>query len=144
MGNLHHTNFRSVVLFIFAVLTGILAYSFNPLTQYRSFTSSGMHFLILWGSFISLIFLLISFSLGILAGALYKGSILLKAAFWICTIVVIVLPQNYSSRLANRIRYNGLVSITERLKPLISAIRVLISANEISHVIHDSGRSGTT
>jgi hypothetical protein len=36
MGKLHHTNFRSVVLFIIAVLTSILAYSSNPLTQYLS------------------------------------------------------------------------------------------------------------
>jgi hypothetical protein len=122
IGGIVNYRHRVATLFAGSMLAGVLAYSLGPWIEFLSFTHHDMRMLRHWGSFFFYMLFIVSLLFGGLAGALHKGTILLKSVIWISTLGILLIPNGFSPRMANKIRHDGMLSMTEQIMPLINAI----------------------
>jgi hypothetical protein len=113
---------RVAILCAGAILTGALFNVLNPITEQLSFTRYNVSGLRHWLFAIRLVLFVASLGFSILAAAYHKGTFLRKSVFCALMVAILGLPYSYSSWLAEKIRRDGLISMAERLDPLVKAI----------------------
>jgi hypothetical protein len=117
-----HCKYRVTLLFTGAMLAGILANGISPLLEYLSFTQHDVMLIKHWRIVVVPICLGASLALGILAGVLYRGRMMLRLLLCILTIMATFLPYKYSLQLSAKLRHDGWISLTEQLDPLIGVL----------------------